>query len=265
MKTLLVPIDFSENAIDAVQYAVHWSNQLESERIILYHSSNTDSTANDIHSKELENIKEGLSSKDKLEVICIVNNDGLTEGVVALVREYQVSFIVMGITGRNKAGQKLIGSSVFQISENTDVPVLVIPSNTRFTKVENVALALPIIADLKDYTPHTAIETLVNTLDAKLLIVNVARKKDKTSKPVLYMGLQDIFDMFEKMHPTYHFLTAQNTADSVAEFARDNHAQLLISIAGKYGFLQGMFKSSVTKKLAYHSAVPLLIYHAEGS
>lgn len=114
MKTLLVPIDFSENAIDAVQYAVHWSNQLESERIILYHSSNTDSTANDIHSKELENIKEGLSSKDKLEVICIVNNDGLTEGVVALVREYQVSFIVMGIAGRNKAGQKLIGSSVFQ-------------------------------------------------------------------------------------------------------------------------------------------------------
>lgn len=264
MRTLLVPIDFSENALDAAQYAANWSAQLDGGRVILYHSNSAASTANDVLLKELESIKERLASKDKAEITCIVNNDGLSEGVAALVRQYQVSFIVMGITGRNKAGQKLIGSSVFEVSENADVPVLVIPAKARFAKMENVALALPIIPDLKSHTPHDAIQTFVKTLSANLMIVNVGRKKDKTPKPVLYAGLKDIFDMFEEMNPTFHFLTAQNTADSVADFAKDNHAQLLISIAGKYGFLQGMFKSSVTKKLAYHSAVPLLIYRSEG-
>lgn len=264
MRTLLVPIDFSENALDAAQYAVNWSTQLDNERVILYHSNSSDSIANDVLLKELESIKERLAPKDKTEITCIVNNDGLTEGVAALVRQYKVSFIVMGITGRNKAGQKLIGSSVFQVSENADVPVLVIPAKTRFTKVENVALALPMMADLKNHTPHDDIKAFVKALDANLMVVNVGRKKDRTPKPVLYAGLKDIFDMFDELTPTYHFLTAQNTADSVASFATDNHAQLLISIAGRYGFLQRMFKSSVTKKLAYHSAVPLLVYRSEG-
>lgn len=265
MITLLVPIDFSENALDAAQYAVRWSTKMESNRVILYHSNSYGNTANDILLKELESIKEQLIQKDKVEIICIVNNDGLTEAVATLEGQYQVSFIIMGITGRNKAGQKLIGSNVFQMSENVDVPVLVVPAKTRFKKIENVALALPIIADLKSHTPHNAIQTFVKTLGSNLMIVNVGRKNDKTPKPVLYAGLKDIFDMFEELIPTFHFLIAQNTTDSIADFARDNHAQLLISIAGKYGFLQGMFKSSVTKKLAYHSAVPLLIYRSAKS
>jgi len=260
MRTLLVPIDFSENALDAAQYALNWSIQLDMSRVVLYHSNSFENIAKDTLLKELENAKEKLTQKDKTEIICIVNNDILTEGIATLVKQYQVSLIVMGITGRNKFGQKLIGSSVFQVSQSADVPVLIIPAKIQFTKIENVALALPIIADLKNHTPHDNIKSFLQMIGANLMIVNIGGKKDKTPKPILYAGLKDIFDMFDELPPSYHFLTAQNTANSVAGFAKDNHAQLLISIAGKYGFLQGMFKSSVTKKLAYHSTVPLLIY-----
>lgn len=263
MKTLLVPIDFSENALGAAQYALNWLPRLDINRVILYHSNFSERTAADTLLQELEKTKEKLSRNDEVEITCIVNNDMLTEGIAALVKRYQVSLIVMGITGRNKVGQKLIGSSVFQVSQSADVPVLIIPANTRFINIENVVLALPIIADLKNHTPHDDIKAFLRTLDAKLMIVNVGRKKDKTPKPVLYAGLKDIFDMFDELAPSYHFLMDKNTANSVADFAKDNHAQLLISIAGKYGFLEGMFKSRVTKKLAYHSTVPLLIYRLE--
>lgn len=134
------------------------------------------------------------------------------------------------------------------------------PPQAQFKKLENIALALPITTDLKNQIPSEDILKFVKKHDANLMIVNVAKRKDKTPKSTLYSGLADIFDLFEELDPTFHFLTAKNTADSIANFAKDNHAQLLISITGKYGFLQGMFKTSVTKKLAYHSTVPLLIY-----
>lgn len=262
MKTLLVPIDFSSNALDAAQYALSSSSQLDVRKVILYHSNMEKSKPEELILNDLEKIREQLSGKDDVEVMCTVNSSTLTEGIADLVREHHVSLIVMGITGRNKVGQKLIGSQAFQISQSADVPILLIPAKAVFKTIENVALALPIIRNLTSLIPQDDIKTFVTALGAKLMIVNVSRHKDKTPKPVLYAGLNDIFGMFDKLDPSYHFLTANNTANSVADFARDNKAQLLISVSGKYGFLQGMFKSSVTKQLAYRAAVPLLIYRS---
>ncbi|WP_353197823.1 universal stress protein [Parapedobacter defluvii] len=262
MESLLVPIDFSDNSLDAAQYALDWLGQLNTNRVILYHSNAAENTSGETLSKALENIRKRLSKKMGAEVICMVNNEILADGIAALVRQYQVSRIVMGITGRSKAGQKLIGSNVFRVSQRADVPVLIVPAKTRFKKIENIVLALPVISDLKNHIPHEEIKIFARMLDAKLMIVNVGRNKDKTPKPALYAGLGDIFGMFDELAPSYHFLTARNTANSVAGFARDNNAQLLVSIAGTHGFLEGMFKSSVTKRLAYDSTVPLLIYRA---
>lgn len=265
MGAVLVPIDFSENSLDAAQYALGWLRQLKMNKVVLYHSNASENTSGETLVKALENIKERLSSENGVTITCVVNTQPLSEGIAVLVREYQVSLIIMGITGRNKAGQKLIGSSVFLVSQSAEVPVLVVPAGSRFEKIENIALALPITADLKNHIPHGGIKALVRALHANLMIVNVGRSRDKTPKPVLYSGLGDMFDMFDELGPSYHFFTGRNTASSIAGFARDNNAQLLISISGQYGFLQGMFKSSVTKMLAYDSAVPLLIYRSEKS
>jgi nucleotide-binding universal stress UspA family protein len=264
MSTLLVPIDFSENAFDAAQYAVRWSDRFDIRRIILYHSNRSKSKSDESLLGELDSVKLRLIDKgSQIEIICIVNSEPISEGVVSISIKYDVSLIVMGITGRNKIGQKLIGSSVFEVSERTNIPVLIIPPNTRFEKINNIALALPIIEELKSYVPEQKIKMVSRTLGTNMIIVNVSKRKDNTPRSILYATLKDVFEMFDDLHPTYHFLTARNTADSVADFATENRAQLLISIAGKYGFLQGMFKSSVTKRLAYRSSVPLLIFRSE--
>lgn len=262
MGVLLVPVDFSENSLDAVQYAFSLLPELNISTIVLYHSNTFKSKSDATSLKDLESIGERLKSEEQTKIVCIVNKENLITGLSSLAGQYQVSLIVMGITGRNKVGQKLIGSNVFQVSENAGAPVLIIPAQSRFQKIENVALALPIISDLQIHTPKDEIKTLISTLGAKLMIVNVGRKNDRTPKPVLYTALKDIFDMFDDMGASHHFLTARQTADSIADFARDNNAQLLISISGNYGVWQGMFQASVTKKMAYHSTVPLLIYRS---
>jgi len=263
MKTLLVPIDFSENALHALQYAVNWSTQFNGDRIVLYHSNRTGNATDERFLEEMERVKERFPIA-KTTLIGVVNNDKLVDGIAVLIREYQVSMIVMGITGRNKAGQKLIGSCVFKVSENVDIPVLVVPSGAEFRKLENIALALPIMTGLKNHIPSEEIRKFLKKHEANLMIVNVAKGKDKTPKSTLYAGLADIFGLFDELDPTFHFLTANYTADRVADFAQDNHAHMLICISGKHGLLREFFKPSVTKKLAYHSTVPLLIYRMSG-
>lgn len=262
IESLLVPIDFSENSLDALQYALGWSGQLNISRVILYHSSASENTSEETLLTTLENTRDRFNKEFGAEVICIVDNRILTAGIADLVKQYQVSLIVMGITGRSRVGQKLVGSNVFQVSQSADVPVLIVPAKARFKPIENIALALPIINDLKNSMPHNEIKAMVRALDAKLMIVNVGRSKGRMPKPILYGGLGDMFDMFDELIPSYHFLNARDTANSVAGFAIDNNAQILISISGDYGLIEGIFRSSVTKRLAHDSTVPLLIYRS---
>ncbi|WP_028296139.1 universal stress protein [Olivibacter sitiensis] len=259
METLLVPVDFSENSVDATRYAVALSSQLGIAGIVLYHSNIFgDKPESDILT-ELEKLKKELNRESKVAITCVANSVPLSEGIADLIIRHRASIIVMGIRGRNKVGQKLIGSHVFQVSKSATVPVLIVPEQSVFSKIEHAALALPIIAELKKYIPYEAIKSLIKKLGATLMVLNISKIRDKTPKPIVYAGLADTLDMFDDMSPTYHFFSARNTADGIAHFAKDNHAQLLISVAGDYGFLQGMFRSSVTRKLAYQSTVPLLI------
>lgn len=43
------------------------------------------------------------------------------------------------------------------------------------------------------------------------------------------------------------------------DFAEDEDVDLVITIPKKFGFFESLFKRSVTKKLAYHTEIPLLI------
>ncbi len=174
-----------------------------------------------------------------------------------------ILLVVMGMTGQNKIGQKLIGSNVFWISQNIAVPVLVIPAGTRFEKIKNIGLALPLLPDMKNYIPEMAIKSVLEKLNANLMVVNVGEKSDNRSKATLYAGLSDIFHLFDELVPSYHFLTNKNTLNSLLEFSEDNHVDILISISGKEGILQRLLKPSISKNLAYRSQIPLLLYRAK--
>lgn len=260
MRTLIVAIDFYENSFDAAQYVLDWLPQLNVDKVILFHSDVSMDIPENILLGKLGDIKRKLPQVDKVSVECVTTRTTLTEGISALIKKYHASLVVMGITGKNKVRQKLIGSNVFEVLQHIDIPVLIIPAKTQFKKTKKIALALPIIPDLKNHIPYDEIKLFIQPFDAELMVVNVGRSNDKTTKSVLYSGLSDMFDMFDDLTPSYHFLTDNNTANSIASFAKDNDAQLLIGISGRYRLLQGMFKSSVTKKMAYNSAVPLLFY-----
>lgn len=263
MKALIVAVDFSDNALYAARYALGLAKQLNADILKLYHSSVDGYDDKIVAYVKLEDIKETLVvDSEGLDISCIVDDRSLTDGLIALADRYEEPLIVMGITGRGKVGQRLVGSQVFKVTKHVHAPVLIVPENAVFTTIENTAVALPIIPDLRDYVPHNAIRSMVGELGASLMIVNVGGRQDKTPKPVLYAGLADMFEMFDDLSPTYHFFTSAKTTDTIIDFVENSQVQLLMSIAGQYGFLEGMFRHSMTKELAYHATVPLLIFRS---
>lgn len=265
-KNILVPIDFSENAFDAALYASGLALEMGVRGIVLYHSDTAASNSRISESadeivKGMESIQQRLNDQTNLEITCLTDRNELTDGINRIVVSYNVDLVVMGITGRNRLGQRIIGSNVFRVSERAAVPVLIVPSGCKFQKIEHIALAVPIIADLGARIPRETIKQFIDRLGAKLMILNVGMPRDKTPKSILYSALSDLFELFDDDEPSYHFPTATgSTANAISTFASDNHAQLLICISGEQRAFQNLFSRSMTERLGYSSKVPLLIF-----
>ena len=66
---------------------------------------------------------------------------------------------------------------------------------------------------------------------------------------------------FSEYNPQFSFMRLYDFQDAVNAFTEDNEIDLIITIPRKHSFLGNLFKSSNTKKMAYHSHVPVVAIH----
>src|SRR5690606_38591791 len=120
MKTFLVPVDFSDVSYTAAQYAVDMAGHLRARNVIFYHSyahrppDGCDEQAG-YRSSTLRHLEKMAA---KLRVPSTLSADGfmflsddkpVEAGVDAIVDQYAVSLIVMGIAGLSDIENTLIG------------------------------------------------------------------------------------------------------------------------------------------------------------
>lgn len=254
-KTILIAIDFYKNSIDAFKYGIAYAMENKVDEVILLHSVEYE----DNKKNALQKMEDLTSSyKELISFQFTISDYNLSLTVNNIEKEQRLAFIFMGITGKNKIGQNLIGSEVFNLMQCASTPIWIIPENTVYQKIEQAALALPFIPELIEVTPYEEIKALIKEHQAKLTIINVGNRRDE--KEQVYQGLREMFAMFDDIEPAYHFPSGNQVADLILDYINKNSFQVLINLVGTYGVLERLFSPSVTKKIAYNSPIPLIIY-----
>lgn len=271
MKTILVLTDFSTAASDAADYALGLAGQINASRIILCYSDYIPAAV-DIpleseiqaaheekeHTRNLALLKEQFSVEVPQALVEIfVDKRSLATIVNDFEEEHAVDLVVMGMTGKNKLEQALIGSNTINVASAIKVPLLIVPEGTRFHKIERILLA----CDLKETTsvlPIGAIKNFAGTIQPRLFVLNVERDDEHNSELNIeenslraYLGTENI---------TYHRIRHHNIADGIALFAVENRLQLIIAVPKHHSFFESLFHKSLTKRLAYHTHIPLLLF-----
>ena len=97
--------------------------------------------------------------------------------------------------------------------------------------------------------------------NANLHIVNVDNEH--------YVSLTDEYlaerakmqTMFSEFNPEFYFIGMNDFYDAVDQFTKDRNIDLLVVIPKNHSFFDRMFGKSHTKKLAFHSSVPIIAAH----
>ncbi|MEO5563261.1 MAG: universal stress protein [Chitinophagaceae bacterium] len=260
MKDVIIPVDFSATSLNAARYAADMLSGKGDTHVILYNMFKEEDEA-PTAKQYLESLKAELEQKSVHSVECISElGEDLIDSLGRLAHQKTAELIIMGITEKEEWKQLLFGSNTLKMAEQNICPVMIIPADAKFNGIKNIALA----SDFKDVdvtTPVLAIKTVLEIFTAQLHIVNVDSEHYVTLTEEYLTERSKMQKMFAEFKPEFYFIGMSDFYDAIEQFSRDRHIDLVVIIPKNHSFINNLFSSSHTKKLAFNTTVPLLAAH----
>ena len=272
MKTIVVPVDFSETSINAVRYAAQLSLQIKA-KVMMLHAYQyplvhpledglelTDEGVKEINLKELARVKRVVETEFPLAKLEYLIINGNLSGVINVFAEnFRTDLIVMGLSGAGKVKELLIGSNTLDVAANTKIPVIIVPEECKFKRLNKIALATD-FRDVVENIPDKQIKSLLEVTGARLSIVNVDYQHEYASVDTPFQsGL--VAAMFGSYEPQYHFVQDYNIQEGLSRYVEENEVDLLVAVPHKHGLLHKLFIPSHTRQIVFHSKIPVMVVH----
>jgi len=274
MKTILVPTDFSTVSENAVNYAAEIAKATNA-KLILFHVYQMPIIATEVpivlpNIEELErDCMEGLlrisirlhSKLSTTNIECIVKCGLPVDEINLYTQNSKIDLIVMGMRGAGYLTEKLIGSVTTSLIQKSNCPVLVVAEQVRFKQIHKIVLA----CDYNDTENKKVLEPLkefAKLFKSHVYVLNVVRKSEPLEP--LTEVVSDFIKLEHSLAETphsFHYLSNEEIVTGINEFVTEGKMDLVVMIPRKHSVLKNIFNEPNTKKMAFHSKVPLLAIH----
>jgi nucleotide-binding universal stress UspA family protein len=275
MKTILAPTDFSKQANNSVTYAAEVAT-LTKSKLILLHVYGLPIIQSDVQvvmpawpdmekdcMDSLVKRKRILQRKygTDLEIECICKMGYSVDEILnQSISEKSVDLVIMGMQGAGYLSEKLIGSVTTSLIKKSKCPVLVINEKVKFKSLKKIVLAFDyekrlnktVLNPLKEFVKLFKSQVLV------LQVVNETQKMPSIKNAVAGIGTEHVL---EEIKHSYHFIKNDDVINGINKFAANKKADMIVIIPRKHKFLSSIFRETNTKKMAFHTSIPLLALH----
>ncbi|MBX7107875.1 MAG: universal stress protein [Chitinophagales bacterium] len=275
MKTILVPTDFSDNAVNAMKYAIRLAEKLDS-KMIFFHSTHIPLRVelfgipySDMRKLERQDVvnktailqnmlnklyREMRYQPDSKKVRLVVKNEVLiVEDIIQAAQSSKAGLIVMGTHGASGIN-KLFGSTTSLLISKCEIPVLAIPPKYQYKEIKTMLY----FSDLRN--PATELSMLVPlakaygaTIDIFNLSYNPEVDEEKLFKKLNGVAKGVKLELIQlKRNP------GETVLQQLREFLDYRKPDWAVMFPEKKRFFEYIFEGSKTERLSYNLKVPLL-------
>lgn len=277
MFKILIPTDFSNAALKATEFGLGVAQLLKAE-VILFHAtglpmiqSSEDAelmAARDLEKVESEQLEKVKMELKKIHPEVIISVNSVTGFPVEEIRnactENGIDLVVMGTRGASGLKEMLVGSNTGSLIHSTEVPVLAVPEEASFNGIKSIVFATSMLRD-DIHSLRQIIELFgANTPQITLLHIEDGHNhhyEDKFSEWFRNEVLPEI------NYPDLRIevLSDPDVMKGLHHYLDEKKADLLVTATRKRNFIERLFDRSITKKLVYHTHLPLLALHTHSS
>ena len=260
MHRVIIPVDFSETSLNAARYAARMLAARENTTAILYHNYDSPDDV-DISNNYLETIKKEFLAAGVSRVLCEGHTGGeLIGNIATLAASLNATLIVMGITGKSVIRQAIFGSNTLKLIDRNQYPVMIIPPDAHYKGMEHMALATD-LQQVEDSVPIEKLRPVLEMFRPRLHIFHVSHAVPHGLPPALAEQKEKLIRLFDGFETEFYIVQRPDFYGAVDQFVSERDIDVLLTIPKHQSNSMSLFKSTHTKRLAYHSHIPVLAAH----
>lgn len=266
MKTILVPIDFSENSINALKYADTLALKLNASIVVLniYTGDITNYDAGWPMEESFKNVK-GIIEKEIQGIIekhcksstkILVREGKVVSEIADSVKETKADLIVMGTHGATGLKRVFLGSNTANLISHSDTPILAIPENYYFSNIQKIIYATDmshISSELK------IISSIADDLNAAVEVLHLKyeSEKDQAAEQKFNQALSSI--SYPKVEFVQEIIPIEETlSDALKNYVQNKKNTALAMFTEDKLWIDRIMLNSITDDMAYDLKLPLL-------
>jgi nucleotide-binding universal stress UspA family protein len=280
MKAILLPTDFSQNSLNAIDYAmelfkdetcdfyflnIQKASSFVSDDLMTMSSSTTIyQTLIDTAKKSIQNVITTLKDyyqNDKHTFHSCVDYDNFIDGINQMCEAIDIDLIVMGTKGATGAERVLFGSNTVRVMQRCHVPVLAIPQGCKYEGMDSIAFASDYLTHYKEAELETLLSIAMHH-NSKIDVVHMLQNEHLTEDQENNRAFLDSIIS----NITHEFVTLDNEDifEVIQNYISTNNIKMLAMMSQKYSFLERLFSQHNVEVFGFKINVPFLVMENTG-
>lgn len=280
MKRILLPTDFSKNAMNAISYALSFfKNEICTFYILHAYTPSFyrvdymlgGPSFSAIPDAGMEASLKGLE-KTIMDINKLQHNDNhtfetlsafniLTDEIFEVVHTKSIDLIIMGTQGASDKKDLFIGTNTIHVLRKVKIPVLVVPSGYTFKELQKIVFATDYWTHYKkeEIAPLTFVAKIHK---AKIIVLHVMEEmglwdNQEENRKVLTDYIGDLPHSFDQVKSTH-------VADAIQEYLESNQLDFLAMQNRKHHFWERLLIRQNVDAIGFHIKVPFLVLRDTG-
>jgi nucleotide-binding universal stress UspA family protein len=263
MQHILVPIGFTEDAENTLQYAIDFASDINA-KVFVFRAYSVQSKAGTIINVDsiieretnlyLRTMVKGVDTKN-VDVKLISAKGSTLDSVAAIDDELGIDLIIVGAKSNSIKEELFLGRTAGSLVKHAELTVLAVPNGYKYAPIKSVLMAFK-SGVVKSKTALKPLQFMVNKFgfDVNLLLVKTPNYKQE--------DLNINIDL-EALQTTLTTTENGTTFQGVLEHLNAFNPDMLCVFRRKRGFFQKLWEKNTVLKTEFQTTKPLLILRGE--
>lgn len=273
LNKILIPIDFSETAMLAIEHAAFTAQLFKAELVLLHvvekHWEQFNIIAPEMRVNAPDNMMEAIErkleetaadirSKYGVKSTCVTSEGTIFSEVIAVAKEHEVDLVVMGTHGTSGFVEFFIGSNAYKVVTQSECPVITVQSHAK--KLGFGDILLPIDNSVHSRQKVSYAVMLAKHFASKIHIAGLFDSNEEKEIAKFEIKLDQIEQYILKsgLVSTRKILPDVNQARSTYDYAKVVGADLIVIMTDQDEDLTGRLMGTYAQQIVNHSKIPVM-------
>jgi nucleotide-binding universal stress UspA family protein len=269
MKTIIVPLDFSNESLTGLNFAMMLANRTGANIQMVHIIEKNESTQNgllengqQLAKMKFEDILQKYKGKGNLNYTLgyEIKEGKVFKETTNLAEKYEDALIVLSTHGQSGFEELFIGGHAYKITSHSKNPVITVRRSKIPSNIDKIVLPLDITFQTREKVPYTI--KMAKLFHSEIHVVSVRLSNLKGIERKLHRYVKEVAAYIDKQKIpfTVRHLLGDNLTDITLDYANSINADLISIMTEQEKSVSNLLLGSYAHQMINKASIPVLSF-----